>query len=277
MVHPQSSKTTKKADEFRNYKDSARHDKVSQFYLLNHKNQTLEFARSQAERICRLEKKEMSCWDAVLLLNELVDDSDPDTEQCQMIHLVQTGESIRQLYPDPQYDWFHLVGFIHDLGKILSHPELYNEPQWTVVGDTFPLGCKFDEKIVFPEFFQENPDSLVPEYSTPLGIYAPNTGLENVTFSFGHDEYLYQVCKKNGCTIPEMGLNMIRYHSFYSWHQGGAYEHLMNEEDKKTLHWVREFQKHDLYSKLPEKPNLDEVLPYYQGLIQKYFPPMMKL
>jgi len=276
MVHPQVQITTKQTEEFRNYKDSARQDKVSKFYFLNHKNQTYDFVQQQKEKFLKLEGKKMSCWDAVLLLNELVDDSDPDTEQAQIIHLLQTGESIRRAYPGPEYDWFHLVGFIHDLGKVLAHPSLYNEPQWAVVGDTFPLGCKFDESIVFHEFLENNPDSLNPEYKSKFGIYHEGIGMENVTLSWGHDEYLYQVCKLNGSTLPPQALNVIRYHSFYPWHTGGAYQYLMNEDDHKSLFWVKEFQKHDLYSKSLEKPNLDVLLPYYQGLLEKYFPSTMK-
>jgi len=276
MVHPQSQKTSKQAEDFRNYKDSARQERVSKFYFLNHKNQTFEFVQQQKEKFCKLQGKEMSCWDAVLLLNELVDDSDPDTEQAQIVHLLQTAESIRKAYPGPEYDWFHLVGFIHDLGKVLAHPSLYNEPQWAVVGDTFPLGCKFDESIVFHEFLENNPDSSNPEYNSKFGIYHEGIGLDNVTLSWGHDEYMYQVCKLNGSTLPIEALYVLRYHSFYPWHSSGAYQYLMNEEDKKNLFWVKEFQKHDLYSKSPEKPNLEELLPYYQGLMAKYLPQVLK-
>jgi len=276
MVHPQSQKTSKQAEDFRNYKDSTRQERVSKFYSLNHQNQTLEFVQKQKEKFCKLEGRQMSCWNAVLLLNELVDDSDPDTEQAQIVHLLQTAESIRKAYPGPEYDWFHLVGFIHDLGKVLAHPSLYNEPQWAVVGDTFPLGCKFDESIVFHEFLENNPDSLNPDYNTKFGIYHEGIGLENVTLSWGHDEYLYQVCKLNGSTLPPQALSIIRYHSFYPLHTGNAYQYLLNEEDKKHLFWVKEFQKHDLYSKSEEKPKLEELLPYYQRLFAKYFPPTLR-
>jgi len=272
--NPTSPKASRNKDDFRNYVDSARQEKVSQFYFLHHKFQTLEFAKKQNERFSKGEKQ-MSCWDAVLLLNELVDDSDPDTEHAQVIHLLQTGESLRKLYPGEEYDWLHLTGFIHDLGKVLAHPNLYNEPQWAVVGDTFPLGCQFDPAIVFSEFLVHNPDKNVPEYNTKNGIYREGIGLGNLIMSWGHDEYLYQVCKRNNCTLPQEGLNIIRFHSFYAWHQGGGYKHFMNEEDKKSLFWVKEFQKHDLYSKMPEKPNVDALLPYYKALIDKYFPPVM--
>ena len=86
-------------------------------------------------------------------LNTLVDDSDPDTDLSQIEHLLQTAEAIRR---DGHPRWFILTGLIHDLGKILC---LFGEPQWAVVGDTFPVGCGFSDKVVFPEFFADNPDS----------------------------------------------------------------------------------------------------------------------
>jgi hypothetical protein len=44
MGRPQDE-TTKQAEEFRNYKDSARQATVSNFYKLQHMNQTLEYAQ----------------------------------------------------------------------------------------------------------------------------------------------------------------------------------------------------------------------------------------
>ena len=36
----------------------------------------------------------------------------------------------------------------------------YGEPQWAVVGDTFPVGCKPQPSIVFgEESFKDNPDT----------------------------------------------------------------------------------------------------------------------
>jgi inositol oxygenase len=46
------------------------------------------------------------------------------------------------------------TGFVHDLGKCLC---LYGEPQWGVVGDTFPTGCAYSDAVVFPEYFRANP------------------------------------------------------------------------------------------------------------------------
>lgn len=89
---------------------------------------------------------------------------------------------------------------------------------------------------------------------------------------------------------------MIRYHSFYpcvffilfrlgvpsfyspyvsSWHKEGAYTHLCNEADNKALEAVKAFNPYDLYSKSDEPVDPERLKPYYQGLIAKFFPPVL--
>ncbi len=205
----------------------------------------------------------MDIWEAMEFLNTLVDDSDPDTELSQIEHLMQTAEAIRA---DGHPRWFILTGLIHDLGKILC---LFGEPQWAVVGDTFPVGCRFSERIVFHEFFQHNPDWNVAGYQTESGIYEPGCGLDQVHLSWGHDEYLFHVVKDH---LPDEALAMIRYHSFYPAHREGQYTHLMNDRDHRLFEWVRKFNPYDLYSKGHEPPNVEALKPFYQDLISEFFP-----
>lgn len=260
--YPENGLATHKArEEYRNYDDPAR-DTVREFYRLNHAHQTLEFARAKKQEYAKRDKREMSMWEAVEFLNTLVDDSDPDTDLTQIEHLLQTAEAIRA---DGHPRWFVLTGLVHDLGKILC---LFGEPQWAVVGDTFPLGCAFSDKIVYPEYFAANPDAEVPEYQTECGVYEPGCGLDAVTMSWGHDEYMYMIAKDH---LPDEALYMIRYHSFYAAHREGAYEHLMNDRDKEMFTWVKAFNPYDLYSKTPERPNAEKLKPYYEDLIAEYF------
>ena len=95
-----------------------------------------------------------------------------------------------------------VAGLVHDLGKLLFLFD--SEGQWDVVGvrahpnwratltaeqqDTFVVGCRFSDKIIYPETFNANPDSHDGIYSTEYGIYQPHCGLENVMRSWGHDE-----------------------------------------------------------------------------------------
>jgi hypothetical protein len=129
--------------------------------------------------------KKMTVMEAVDMLDDLVDESDPDVNFPNSFHAFQTAEGIRKVHPDkgaspccggggaafalegksrslpcptgftqrsrswvsqtqpracspalahaipmPIYlsssDWFHLVGLLHDLGKVLA---LWGEPQ----------------------------------------------------------------------------------------------------------------------------------------------------
>ena len=252
----------KSKEQFRDYEANAR-PSVREFYRLNHQNQTLDFVKAKKSEYLPLKRRRMGIWEAMEFLNTLVDDSDPDVEFTQIEHLMQVAEAIRK---DGHPRWFILTGLIHDLGKILC---LFGEPQWAVVGDTFPVGCRYSDKIVFPEFFALNPDSSVPEYQTPNGIYGDNIGLENVHLSWGHDEYLHTVVKDY---LPESALAMIRYHSFYAWHKEGEYTHLTNAKDREMLKWVQAFNPYDLYSKGLQRPDVESLKPFYLDLIDEYFP-----
>lgn len=265
--YPDPEESVKTKEEYRNYVDSERVDTVREFYRLNHTYQTYDFVREKRENFLKFDKREMSLWEAVDFLNTLVDDSDPDTNLDQLQHLLQTSEAIRA---DGHPDWFVLTGFMHDMGKVLC---LFGEPQWAVVGDTFPVGCKHSDKIVYPEFFAANPDSTDERFNTKYGIYEANCGLDNVQLSWGHDEYLYQMTKDY---LPEPALYMIRYHSFYAQHKENAYSHLMSEHDYEMFKWVNKFNPYDLYSKVPVPPDAKALRPYYEDLVAKYLPSTLK-
>lgn len=251
----------KKKDEFRDYENAT--PGVREFYRENHTRMTRDFALGKKREYMPLEKKRMSVWEAMEQLNRLVDDSDPDTDLSQIDHNFQTAEACRR---DGRPDWFVLAGFVHDLGKVLC---LYGEPQWAVVGDTFPVGCAWSDRIVFHKFFDANADSKVPEYQTQFGVYAEGCGLDKVDMSWGHDEYLYHVMKPY---LPEEALYIIRYHSFYPCHREKDYQYLMNDQDRKMFYWVNEFNQYDLYSKSDTKPDAVALRPLYEDLVAKYLP-----
>lgn len=258
----QATNPAKKKEQFRNYEADAR-PSVREFYRLNHRHQAHDFVQAKRKEFLGLNRRQMSIWEALDYLNTLVDDSDPDTDLSQLDHLLQAAEQIRR---DGHPRWFTLTGLIHDLGKILC---LYGEPQWAVVGDTFPVGCAWSDKIVFHEFFADNPDRNEPRYQTRLGIYDEECGLEKVLMSWGHDEYLYHVVKDY---LPPEALYMIRYHSFYPAHREGEYSYLMNKQDRAMFQWVRAFNPYDLYTKSHQRPDLKELRPFYHDLINEYFP-----
>ena len=243
-------------------------DRVREFYRQNHRHQTVDFVAAKRARWLTFKQRAMTPWQALDYLNTLVDESDPDTELPQIMHLLQTAEAIRA---DGHPDWFVLTGFVHDLGKVLC---LFGEPQWAVVGDTFPVGCQHSDRIVYAEYFGANPDAQDARYNTQYGLYAAGCGLDAVQLSWGHDEYLYQLLKPH---LPEPALYMIRYHSFYAWHREGQYGHLTDARDAAQLPWVQQFNRYDLYSKKPQPPVLAELKPYYEDLLAKYLPATLQL
>lgn len=176
--------------------------------------------------------------EALEKLNDLVDESDPDIDLPNIVHAFQSAERARLEYPE--LEWLHFVALIHDLGKVMA---FFDEPQWAVVGDTFPVGCEWSKNIVYrTTTFHDNVDRLNPMYNTRLGIYEERCGIENLMMSWGHDEYMYHVLQHNNCKVPKEGLQIIRYHSFYPWHTAGDYEYFEADGDENIKEWVNIFK-----------------------------------
>ncbi|TMW55471.1 hypothetical protein Poli38472_010353 [Pythium oligandrum] len=267
----------KSAEEFRNYKDSTRQAMVERHYKLMRQHQTMAFYDKMQKKYGSFTNAQMTVWEAFEALKGYVDSSDPDSEMPNLEHMLQTAEGIRAAgHPD----WFQLVGLLHDMGKIQylwgakedGQEGTAEGDQWSLGGDTWVLGCRIPDTTVFPEYNALNPDMQDPRCNTEYGIYQPHCGISNLRYAWGHDEYMYQMLKFNKTTIPEEGLAMIRFHSCYPWHKEKEYQHLMAEGDEDLLDWVLEFNKFDLYTKADKRPDVKELWPYYQSLIDKYLP-----
>lgn len=195
-------------------------------------------------------------------------------------HFYTQKVTLKALYPHiDDWSWLPLVGFIHDLGKVMTLADYGGAPQWSVVGDTFPVGCPFESANVFHHrgFYKKSADAHyhAMESAEEYGIYSKNCGFDQVEMSFGHDEYMYKVAKE-GTNIPAEGLYVIHYHSFYPWHtpqSGGlAYQKLASRNDWLLLPLLKAFQKADLYSKLPDLPPKELLEAKYKALLDKYIP-----
>ena len=84
---------------------------------------------------------------------------------------------------------------------------------------------------------------------------------------------MWRMLVANNCTIPRAGLDMVRYHSAYPVHAKGAYKHLLKPEDEERIERVRLFNNFDLYTKDGSndlRTSIEELLPYYRGLLDKY-------
>ena len=120
------------------------------------------------------------------------------------------------------------------------------------------------------------------QYNTKYGMYSPNIGFDECLFSFGHDEYLYQIIKYNisnnpnfNWNLPEEALYIIRYHSFYPWHtplkgHEDEYVHLASSIDKNRKDLLKKFSRFDLYTKSDTKIDIESEKQYYTDLINKF-------
>lgn len=235
-----------------------------------HRFQTLEYVKKKKQQYATLNNVVLTMKDALSKLNNFVDPSDPDLDEENIIHAYQTAERIR--HADPKNKELQIIGLIHDVGKILySFSNPLPEPPWAVVGDTFVLGCKFPESIVYYDTMRLNPDY---EKYDEQGIYDHGCGLDKLYISFGHDEYLYQVLLQNQVHgISKKNMDIIRFHSFYPWHNSGCYKQFESEYDKELLNDVKYFNSFDLYSKEDTEFVLtDEIKSYYDDLLDEFFP-----
>ena len=297
------------SNKFRNYKDSDRLDLVEKTYKEMLLKQNLHYVKNKKYKCKRFCKNKYDLWDLLEKLNTIYDDSDPDTEASQIVHLYQTAESLKLRYfndnkikndisiknlftkeewenlPDEykekynttldkfykfdDWDWLILIGFIHDLGKIMLLENFGGLPQWSVVGDTFPICCNLDPNYVFYDkgYHLDNKD-------LNKNIYEIKCGFDKMYFSWGHDEYLASKLEVNKTNLPKEAIYLIRYHSFYSWHTprdgNRGYTIFANEKDWEMLPLLKLLQKSDLYSKCNSVPNFDMIKNSYDILLNKY-------
>ena len=65
----------------------------------------------------------------------------------------QTAEAIKK---DGHPEWMQVVGLIHDIGKIIfkwgcDEDGTSLTEQWSIVGDTFVVGCQLPDELIYPE------------------------------------------------------------------------------------------------------------------------------
>ncbi|GKA71907.1 inositol oxygenase 4-like protein [Tanacetum coccineum] len=150
--------------------ESERQKQVEEFYRMNHIHQSYDFVKKMREEYKKLDKLEMSIWECCELLNEVVDESDPDLDEPQIEHLPWKSSA-------PSKIWrASTVGCCSISRKTRILTILLIKLRMDYFGKDWSREC----------------DELM-----------------------GLDDYLVLVAKENGSTLPQAGLFIIRYHSFY--------------------------------------------------------------
>ena len=271
---------------FRNYKDSERQEVVERHYRLMRTHQTVEYVHRMHAKYGSLSHGVMTMRDALCRLREYVDASDPDISLPNLAHAYQTARAMREA---GEPEWMQVTGLVHDVGKIMflwgdatdGQAGGAQAPQWGLSGDTFAVGCALPPQLVFPELNDLSPDMGDPRYATERGMYVAGCGIQSLLFAWGHDEYLYQVLERHRAELrarghrhllPDEALAMVRLHSAYAWHEGGAYGWAEQPRDRATKLAVRRFNKYDLYTKRDEPWDENVLWREFGPLLDRYFP-----
>lgn len=119
LLRPEATFALKPVAKFRDYTidpNDPIKERVRQTYKEMHTRQTVGFVQGRMERWLKFDTFEATVMDALVKLNDLVDESDPDVDMPNIVHAFQTAEQIRKEHSDE--DWFQLTGLVHDLGKV---------------------------------------------------------------------------------------------------------------------------------------------------------------
>jgi inositol oxygenase len=220
----------------------------------------------------------MTVREALRKIDSFVDRSDPDASFPNSLHCLQAAEGARK---EGKPAWYQLVALLHDVGKLMyvwgsceeGQGGRATDPQWALGGDTWVVGVRIPDCAVYPQLSARNADAAHPVLgAAPLGQYAPGVGIMNCEFAFGHDEYAYLWALHNKVPLPPEGLAMLRLHSCYPWHTGGAYRELMAPGDEALEAAVRDFNRFDLYTKADALPDFEAAWPHYQAIINELCP-----
>ncbi len=179
----------------------------------------------------------MLIWEAIEKLAFAIDPTDKKLGcVSQYVHTLQVIEAMEK--DNVKEEEVFVAGWVHDLGKLLL-----------LVG--------------------EEPENVVCG-NRPIGKYSPQCGLNNCTFQWNHDEFIFD--KMQNLLSPNI-LWLIRYHSI-DIPSSILY---MNQKDKQLLErYLLKFKKYDKASKsIYNIPKIN--LSKHQKMLEKHFPKVIAL
>ncbi|RCN40784.1 hypothetical protein ANCCAN_13274 [Ancylostoma caninum] len=131
--------------KYRNYEKNPQdriQERVKNHYYNQHKRQTVEFVDEMHKKWLSFTHAKMPILQALDVLSNFLDESDPDVDEANLTHAYQTAERLRKAHPDKP--WMHLAGLVHDLGKVMS---VWGEEQWAVTGAEVHCSCETQSSV----------------------------------------------------------------------------------------------------------------------------------
>lgn len=116
-----------------------------------------------------------------------------------------------------------------------------SEPSWSVLAESYPVGCAYSDCISGSGFLTACPDRRCASYCTPTGIYSAACGLDAVHFTWTSTEYLTLVLLLNRTNLPFEAIFLLRFQNFFSAINHSAYSTLFSERDRAAMPLLRRF------------------------------------
>ena len=82
-------------NKFRSYNAD---DIIGKTYQLILENQTFEYALTMKDKFTKSPFRIYNIWEIIQILEEIIDDSDPDNNLPQIVHSYQTAEEIKNIF-----------------------------------------------------------------------------------------------------------------------------------------------------------------------------------
>ena len=251
----------KSVTQFRDYDNAL--PRVEAFYAANHKHQTLDFVLEKKREYLSLNRKTFTVWEALEFLNSLVDDSDPDVDFTQIEHALQTAESIRAA---DQPRWFIVTGWSTTSARSCASSASRSGRSSATRSRSAAAGR--------PRLSTATSSARIPTGSCPS--IRPRTGSTSPaaasTTSTCRGATTSTSTTRSRGSCPDEALYMLRYHSFYPWHKEEEYSHLLERQGPLDAEVGAGVQPLRPVSKGSARPNVEELMPYYEELDEGVLP-----
>ncbi|KAG7377189.1 hypothetical protein PHYPSEUDO_012041 [Phytophthora pseudosyringae] len=245
------------------------------FVKIMRKYQTTAFVENQSAKYGDLQHARMSVPEACKYVMELT--GEPEKEKSWVTkYMLATAAAVKE---DGHPDWLQLAVFLRALGMIFlcwtdddnAVLRSISAQEWMAKNSTWAVGEPIPSSIEFPELNELNLDHCNGEKGGHSA--ARHCGLENVMLPWTPDEYLHRVLSLNRTTLPAEALDVVRFWSFKTWYEQDNYDDLCAPQDMDTKEWISSLGK---VACVPEdvvqKVSVEDELPYYLQLAEKYLP-----
>ncbi|RLN95422.1 hypothetical protein BBJ28_00003488 [Nothophytophthora sp. Chile5] len=247
------------------------------FVKIMRKYQTAAFVKSQMAKYGDLQHARLSVAEACKCVMELTGETER-TDSWVLKYMLATADAVKD---DGHPDWLQLVVFLRALGMLFlcwtddenAVLRSISGQEWMAKNSTWVVGAAIPSSIEFPELNELNSDHCNAVKGGTSATVDQQCGMEHAMLPWTPDEYLHRVLAGNKTTLPAEALDAIRFWSFKTWYQQDNYDELCGPQDLETKEWISSLDKvASVSADAVRKVSVDEGLPYYLHLAEKYLP-----